>query len=122
MDPRRSRALAAINAVRDERLAGYCHRVAKWTLFVFCFSVAIFLTGIWVAVQKSEFYGSILALPAAITGMLAGIVHPLALAIRDAAKRGHRPWRFSLRRLLWVITWVSLDIGAALCLIRMLAK
>ena len=70
VDPRTIRAKAAI---RRARLYTWSNRLVRWLPNVFVAAVLLFVTAIWIAVKKSEFYGTIFAIPTAAIGLLAGI-------------------------------------------------
>src|SRR5262245_35290938 len=108
VDPRIARAKAAI---RRARLYTWCNRLIRWLPNIYCAFVLLFLAGVWVAVKRSEYYGSILALPTAAAGLLSGLAYPCSLILRDSLDRGGKFWRFNLRYLLSVMTGAAIVMG-----------
>ena len=110
----------AKTAIRKARLYTWCNRLVRWLPSVFCISVTLFLAAVWIAAKRSEYYGTILAIPTAAIVLFSGLAYPWSLALRDMLDRGQWPWRFSLFRLLWMITSVSIAMGMLVFILKQL--
>ncbi len=115
VDPRTLRARAAI---RRARLYTWSNRLVRWLPNVFVTAVLLFVTAMWIAAAKSEFYGTILAIPTAAIVLLTGVAYPWSLALRDWVDRGQPPLRFRLSHLFWLTTEASIVIGLLVYFLR----
>jgi hypothetical protein len=107
---------------RNLQLAHRCNRIAKWLLISFFIAVPLFLTGAWIGAKHSEFYGTLLAVPAAVVVLLSGLAYPWPLMFRELFASGRDPLRFSLYQLLSIITGASIAMGMIIYLIQALSK
>lgn len=108
-DPRVERAKAAIHWAKFYNLRQRCDRVASWLIVAFCISVPTFLSGMAIAVNISDFYGTMIAIPAAAVGLSSGLAYLSLLFMRDVI--GRLPLQFSLRSLLIATTLVAVGLG-----------
>ena len=76
--------------------------------------------GAWIAYSQSEYYGTLIATPAALLVLLSGAGYPGVLMIRDVSLYGHKPRRFSLLQLLGALTGASIGWGMLMYLLRKL--
>jgi hypothetical protein len=117
VDPRIQRAK---DAIRRARLYTWCNRLTRWLPSVFCVFVTLFVIAVWIGATKSEYYGAILAIPTAAAVLVSGITYPFSLSVRDMLNRGQKPWQFSIFHLLYIMTCVSIGMGAMIFLVKRL--
>jgi hypothetical protein len=115
IDPRTQRARAAI---RRARLYARCNRLIRLLPHVFWVSVLLFFMELFVVADRSEYFGAVLAMPTAAVILLSGLAYPISLLLREMLDRGQRPWRFSLRYLLGVMTCVAIVMGTLIVTLK----
>jgi hypothetical protein len=93
------------------------NRFVSWTLVTFWISFALLclLLGF---LSNNETLFAILGLTCGVLVIVSGAGHLVAITVRDSVAHGRRPWRFSLRSLLVVMTILAIGLGVWFWAIR----
>jgi hypothetical protein len=88
----------------------WLNRFVSWTFALFWFSFAL-LCAMSGVLSDHESLLSIIIVVGVLLVIASGAMYLIAIVARDAVALGHRPWRFSVRSLLIVMTLVALLLG-----------
>jgi|SRR3954454_6763097 hypothetical protein len=90
----------------------WLNRFVSWTSALFWSSFVLLCVMLGVISDHESLLSTVIIVVGMFLVIASGLAYPIAIVARDAAALGYRPWRFSLRSLLVVMTLVAFVLGA----------
>jgi hypothetical protein len=90
----------------------WLNRCVSWTSALFWFSFVSLCAIMGVLSDHESLLSTIIIVVGVFLVIASGLAYPIAIVARDAVALGRRPWRFSVRSMLILMTLVALLLGA----------